>query len=79
MDGSERDDASYVRAGSVGWPAQLAAALTLAWIVGLWLVMIPVAALAFCLLNIGYRLRCVLRPAKIAQANEQLPWVGGRG
>jgi hypothetical protein len=79
MDGSGSHGAAIGLAEPMGWKARRAAALTLAWFSAWWLVMIPVALMAFCLLGLAHRVQTVLRPEEGVQTNERLPWVGERG
>jgi hypothetical protein len=71
--------AAIESAEPVGWKARRAAALTYAWISAWWLVMIPVALMAFCLLGLAHRVQTVLKPEEGMATNERLPWVGERG
>lgn len=70
--------AAAPRAEPPEWPHQLAAAGALAGVAAVWIVALPVAALAWGVLSLadlarGRRLEPGLR------ANERLPWIGERG
>ena len=79
MDGSRPYDPAAVPALPDRDGARRAAALSFAWIGAWWLVMIPVALMAFCVLGLAHRVQTVLRPEDGMATNERLPWVGERG
>lgn len=78
MQARQDEVAAAPRAEPPEWRHQLAAAGALAGVVAVWIVALPVAALAWGALSLADLARGSRSKAG-PRANERLPWVGGRG